>query len=82
MIYFSLIPWGDTAYEAPPGILELEIQGLQSYSVLLYGKTMGECRVTVCLGDICTDFKLKVITSVILLPATAIITLGDSMRYR
>ncbi|CAG9788623.1 unnamed protein product [Diatraea saccharalis] len=43
---------------------------------------MGECRVTVCLNDICTDFDLNVVASVVLTPATATIAPGDNLRYR
>ncbi|XP_060804760.1 nuclear pore membrane glycoprotein 210 [Amyelois transitella] len=78
----TLVRWRDTDYEAPPGITELEAVGLRSYSVLLYGQAMGECLVTVCLDNICTDFRLHVVASVVLTPATAIVTPGDTLRYK
>ncbi|CAH2092768.1 unnamed protein product [Euphydryas editha] len=78
----ALVQWSDTDYEAPKGVAELESQGLRSYSVLLYGKAMGEARVTVCLEHICTDLNLQVVASVILIPATAFIVPGDTLRYK
>ncbi|KAM3965882.1 nucleoporin 210 [Aphomia sociella] len=78
----TLVRWRDTDYEAPPGITEIEAQGFRSYSVLLYGQAMGECRVTVCLADICTNFNLHVVASVVLTPATAVIAPGDTLRYK
>ncbi|XP_059057889.1 uncharacterized protein LOC131851404 [Achroia grisella] len=78
----TLVRWRDTDYEAPPGITDIEAQGLRSYSVLLYGQAMGDCRVTVCLGDICTDFNLQVVASVVLTPATAVIAPTDTLKYR
>ncbi|CAK1586816.1 unnamed protein product [Parnassius mnemosyne] len=78
----AFVRWRDTDYEAPPGIAELEAKGLKSYSLLLYGQAMGECKVTVCLEDICTDFDLKVVASVVLMPATAVIAHGDTLRYK
>ncbi|XP_053610955.1 nuclear pore membrane glycoprotein 210 [Plodia interpunctella] len=78
----NLVRWRDTDYEAPQGITEIEAVGLRSYSVLLYGQAMGECLVTVCLDKICTDFRLHVVASVVLTPATAIVTLGDILRYK
>lgn len=84
--YFSsrLVRWRDTDYEAPRGVTELEAIGLRSHSVLLYGQAMGESRVTVCLQNqnICTDFNLHVIASVVLMPATASIAPGDTLRYK
>uniref|UniRef100_A0A2A4JEH8 Nuclear pore membrane glycoprotein 210 n=1 Tax=Heliothis virescens TaxID=7102 RepID=A0A2A4JEH8_HELVI len=78
----TLVRWRDTDYEAPRGVTELEARGLRSHSVLLYGQAMGESRVTVCLGDICTDFNLQVIASVVLMPAVASIVPGDTLRYK
>ncbi|CAH0694527.1 unnamed protein product [Spodoptera exigua] len=78
----TLVRWRDTDYEAPRGVTELEARGLRSHSVLLYGQAMGESRVTVCLEDICTDFNLQVIASVVLMPAIASIVPGDSLRYK
>ncbi|CAG5033254.1 unnamed protein product [Parnassius apollo] len=78
----AFVRWRDTDYEAPPGIAELEAKGLKSHSLLLYGQAMGECKVTVCLEDICTDFNLKVVASVALMPATAVIAHGDTLRYK
>ncbi|XP_072944602.1 nuclear pore membrane glycoprotein 210 [Epargyreus clarus] len=78
----NLVRWRDTDYEAPHGVAELEAKGLRSHSVLLYGQAMGECRVTVCLEDICTDFNLRVVASVVLTPATAFVAPGDSLRYK
>ncbi|XP_047032094.1 nuclear pore membrane glycoprotein 210 [Helicoverpa zea] len=78
----TLVRWRDTDYEAPRGVTELEARGLRSHSVLLYGQAMGESRVTVCLEDICTDFDLQVIASVVLMPAVASIVPGDTLRYR
>lgn len=80
--HFSLVRWSDTDYEAPKGVAELESQGLHSYSVLLYGQAMGEALVTVCLGHICTDMNLRVVPSVVLLPATAFIVPGDTLQYK
>ncbi|XP_028041164.1 uncharacterized protein LOC114251176 [Bombyx mandarina] len=77
-----LVWWRDTDYEAPPSVLELEAQGKRSYSVLLYGQAMGDCRVTVCLKNICSDFTLQVVASVVLMPATAVIAPGDTLKYR
>ncbi|XP_045500489.1 uncharacterized protein LOC123697957 [Colias croceus] len=77
-----LVRWSDTDYEAPKGITEIEAKGQRAHSVLLYGQAMGESRVTACLGRICTDFKLQVVASVVLTPATAYIVLGDALRYR
>ncbi|XP_013140748.1 PREDICTED: uncharacterized protein LOC106105069 [Papilio polytes] len=78
----TLVRWRDTDYEAPPGVAELEAKGFRSHAVLLYGQAMGECRVTVCLGDICTGFNLKVVASVVLNPVTAVIAPQDSLRYK
>nr|XP_032519156.1 uncharacterized protein LOC116771416 [Danaus plexippus plexippus] len=78
----TLVQWKDTDYEAPQGIAELEAQGLQSYSVLLYGQAMGESHVTVCLDKICTDFYLHVVASVVLTPAVAYVAPGDTLRYK
>ncbi|XP_061719116.1 nuclear pore membrane glycoprotein 210 [Cydia pomonella] len=78
----TLVRWSDTDYEAPRSIAELESLGVRSYSVLLYGQAMGDVRVTVCLKDICTDFKLNVVASVVLTPAIATIAPGDTLRYR
>ncbi|RVE45434.1 hypothetical protein evm_009869 [Chilo suppressalis] len=78
----TLVRWRDTDYEAPQGVSELESQGLRSRTVLLYGQAIGECRVTVCLNNICTDFSLHVVASVVLTPATAMIAPGDTLRYR
>ncbi|CAH2043416.1 unnamed protein product, partial [Iphiclides podalirius] len=78
----TLVRWHDTDYEAPPGITELESKGLRSHSVLLYGQAMGECQVTVCIGNICTDFNLQVVASVVLYPATAVVAPGDTLRYK
>ncbi|CAB3246872.1 unnamed protein product [Arctia plantaginis] len=78
----KLVRWCDTDYEAPQGVTELEARGLHSHSVLLYGQVLGETRVTVCLEDICTDFDLHVVASVVLMPATAIIAPGDTLRYK
>lgn len=80
----SLVRWRDTDYEPPQGVTELEAVGLRSYTVLLYGQGMGECRVTVCLPDseICTDFSLHVVASVVLTPAMATIAPGDTLRYK
>ncbi|XP_037293056.1 uncharacterized protein LOC115446691 isoform X2 [Manduca sexta] len=78
----NFVQWSDTDYEAPRGVAELEAIGLRSYSVLLYGQAMGDCQVTVCLGDICTNVNLQVVPSVVLTPATAIIALGDTLRYK
>ncbi|XP_045451641.1 nuclear pore membrane glycoprotein 210 [Melitaea cinxia] len=77
-----LVRWSDTDYEAPKGVAELESQGLHSYSVLLYGQAMGEALVTVCLQHICTDLNLRVVASVVLLPATAFIVPGDTLHYK
>ncbi|KAL0821632.1 hypothetical protein ABMA28_005074 [Loxostege sticticalis] len=78
----TLVRWRDTDYEAPHKITELEAVGLRSYTVLLYGQAMGDSRVTVCLDDICTDFTLQVVASVVLTPATAYIAPGDTIRYK
>ncbi|KAJ8714954.1 hypothetical protein PYW08_004935 [Mythimna loreyi] len=78
----TLVRWRDTDYEAPRGVAELEARGLRAYSALLYGQAMGESKVTVCLEKICTDFNLQVIASVVLMPATASIAPGDTLRYR
>lgn len=78
----KLVQWRDTDYEAPQGVADLEARGLRSYSVLLYGQAIGESRVTACLEDICTDFTLQVVASVVLTPATAIIAPGDTLRYK
>ncbi|XP_050665681.1 nuclear pore membrane glycoprotein 210 [Leptidea sinapis] len=78
----DLVPWTKTDYEAPKGISELEARGLHAHSVLLYGKAMGDSKVTVCLQSICTDFTLQVIASVVLNPATAYIAPGDALQYK
>ncbi|XP_063829212.1 nuclear pore membrane glycoprotein 210 [Ostrinia nubilalis] len=78
----TLVRWRDTDYEAPRGITELEAVGLRAYIVLLYGQAMGDARGTVCLDDICTDFHLQVVASVVLTPATAYIAPGDTIRYK
>ncbi|XP_041982111.1 nuclear pore membrane glycoprotein 210 [Aricia agestis] len=78
----TLVRWRDTDYEAPKGIAELEAQGLRSHAVLLYGQGMGDARVTVCLGKICTQFDLTVVASVVLTPAIAYISQGDTINYR
>ncbi|XP_013180062.1 PREDICTED: uncharacterized protein LOC106126767 [Papilio xuthus] len=78
----TLVRWRDTDYEAPPGIADLEAKGLRSHAVLLYGQAMGECRVTVCLGDICTGFNLKVVASVVLNPVISVIAPQDTLRYK
>lgn len=81
--HYRLVKWRDTSYEAPAGTIELEDQGLRTYSVLLYGQAMGECRIIVCLDDeICTDFNLNVVASCVLTPATALIAPGDTLSYR
>ncbi|CAK1555867.1 unnamed protein product [Leptosia nina] len=77
-----LVRWKDTDYEAPRGIAELEAKSFRGHSVLLYGQAMGEARVTVCLGKICTDFNLQVVASVVLTPATAFVVPGDALKYR
>ncbi|XP_048479834.1 nuclear pore membrane glycoprotein 210 [Plutella xylostella] len=77
-----LVKWSDTDYEAPQGVTELESKGFRSYTTLLYGQAMGECRVHVCLEDVCTDFNLHVVASVVLTPAVATIAPGDTLRYR
>ena len=74
--------WSDTGYEAPRSVAELEALNLRSHSVLLYGQAMGECRVTVCLYQICTDFDLQVVASVVLTPTTAYIAPGDTLKYK
>ncbi|KPJ15624.1 Nuclear pore membrane glycoprotein 210 [Papilio machaon] len=76
------VRWRDTDYEAPPGTAELEAKGLRSHAVLLYGQAMGECRVTVCLDNICTGFNLKVVASVVLNPVTAFIAPQGTLRYK
>lgn len=81
-LYDSLVRWRDTDYEAPKGTTELEAIGQRAYTVLLYGQALGECRLTVCLGNICTDASLHVVASVVLTPATAFIAPGDTVRYK
>ncbi|XP_023937220.1 nuclear pore membrane glycoprotein 210 [Bicyclus anynana] len=78
----TLVRWSDTDYEAPKGIAELEAKGFRSYSVLLYGQAMGESKVTVCLGNICTSSNLHVAASVVLTPAVAYIAPGDTLQYK